>query len=75
MEFNYKVKEYIAKLSDNKGYTKELLLISYNDKEPVYDLRNWLPPDEDGNRKMGKGLTLNTEELKALRDALNNMEI
>jgi hypothetical protein len=54
-----------------KGGNKELNLISWNGKEPKFDLRDWAPEHE----KMGKGITLNNEELKALRELLNGMEL
>ena len=46
-------------------------MISWNDREPKYDIRDWAPEHE----KMGKGLTLSVEELKKLRDLLNEMEL
>ena len=54
-----------------KGWTKELNLISWNDREPKYDLRDWAPDHE----KMGKGVTLSKEELLALKGLLDNTEI
>ncbi|RHW66617.1 hypothetical protein DZC34_01240 [Clostridium botulinum] len=45
-----------------KGWKKELNLISWNEKEPKYDLRDWNPE----HKKMGKGITLSAEELKNL---------
>jgi len=56
---------------NNKGWSKELNLISWNDREPKYDIRDWAPKHE----KMGKGVTLSVEELKKLRDLLNEMEL
>lgn len=41
------------------GRAKELNLISWNDREPKYDLRDWLPNRE----KLGKSVTLSKEEL------------
>ena len=43
---------------------KELNLVSWNDREPKYDLRDWDPENE----KMGKGFTLTEEELKKLKE-------
>ncbi len=54
-----------------KGWAKELNLVSWNDRAPKYDLREWSP---DG-ATMGKGVTLTKEELLALRDLLNQIEI
>jgi hypothetical protein len=53
------------------GWVKELNLISWNDRQPKYDLRDW---SADG-AKMGKGVTLTKEELIALRDLLNSLEL
>ncbi|MEJ8554166.1 YdbC family protein [Tepidibacter sp. Z1-5] len=72
MAIKYEIKETIGQLSESsKGWIKELNLISWNDRDPKYDLRDWAPEHE----KMGKGLTLSTEELKKLRDILNKMEL
>lgn len=71
-EIKYEIKETLGQLSEStKGWTKELSLISWNEKEPKYDIREWAPEHE----KMGKGVTLTAEELKKLRDILNGMEL
>ena len=46
-------------------------MISWHDREPKYDIRDWAPEHE----KMGKGVTLSVEELKKLREILNEMEL
>ena len=55
----------------SSGWTKELNLISWNDRDPKYDLRDWDPEHE----KMGKGVILTEEELKKLKELLGEMEI
>lgn len=45
--------------------------MSWNDKEPRYDIREWSPEHE----KMGKGITLSKDELRTLRDLLNGMNL
>jgi len=71
-EIKFEIKETVGLLSESqKGWTKELNLISWNDREPKYDLRDWSPEHE----KMGKGITLTAEELKALKDILNKMDL
>ena len=71
-EIKYEVKESCGVLSESaKEWTKELRIISWNNREAKYDIREWSPNDE----KMGKGVTLSTEELKKLRDILNNMDL
>lgn len=60
----------IMVLSENeKGYTKEINLISWNGTEPKYDIRNWHP----GREKSGKGITLTEAEAVALMDALKEV--
>ncbi|HJS20204.1 MAG TPA: PC4/YdbC family ssDNA-binding protein, partial [Anaerolineales bacterium] len=53
------------------GWAKELNLISWNDRDPKYDIRDW---SADGS-KMGKGVTLSKEEVLALRELLNTIEL
>ena len=68
-QITFEIKETIGILSKNaKGWTKELNVISWNSREPKYDIREWSP--EHG--KMGKGLTFTKEELKTLKTLLEN---
>ncbi|EME3557976.1 YdbC family protein [Enterococcus faecium] len=69
-EFSYEIVEGIAVLSENnKGWRKELNLVSWNGRPPKFDLRDWAPDHE----KMGKGLTLTNEEFEQLQKAIENM--
>jgi len=52
------------------GWAKQLNLISWNEREPKYDIREWSPDSE----KMGKGVTLSKEELVALKELLKKIE-
>ncbi len=71
-EIKYEVVETIGSISENaKGWKKELNLISWNGREPKYDLRDWSPDRE----KMGKGVTLSKEELLELKKLLNELNI
>ena len=77
-EFQYEIEQNFEVLSQRETttgtkYTKEFNLISYSDAEPVYDIRNWTENSE-GQRRMGKGITLNLDEIRQLRDALNDLE-
>lgn len=71
-EIKYEIIEEIAVLAEgSKGWRKELNLVSWNEREPKYDLREWSP----GHEKMGKGVTLSTAEIIALREALEKLEL
>ncbi|WP_042224389.1 YdbC family protein [Oceanobacillus manasiensis] len=68
-ELKFEIIETIAVLSESpKGWTKELNFISWNGRDPKYDIRDWAPDKE----KMGKGVTLSEEELSSLKEALTN---
>lgn len=68
----YEVKESFGTLSkSSKGWTKELRSISWNGRDAKYDIREWALDDE----KMGKGVTLTKEELKELKDILNEIDL
>ena len=72
-EIQYEIVKEIAVLSTgDSGFTKEINLISWNGKEPKYDIRSFSPNRE----KCGKGITLNADEaaalLKALQKELNS---
>jgi hypothetical protein len=70
-EIKYEIKETLGVLSENaKGWTKELNLISWNDREPKYDIRDWAPEHE----KMGKGITLSAEEMDQLKLIINKLK-
>lgn len=68
-DFSYEVVKKIGKISDRGKDTLELRLISYGGREAKYDIRTWYT-DENGKEKMGKGITLNSEEAEILKDLL-----
>lgn len=68
-DIKYEITKEIGVLSESpKGWTKELNLVSWNGKEPKFDLRDWAPDHE----KMGKGVTLTEEEAKKLKELLDS---
>jgi hypothetical protein len=71
-DIKYEIIKQIGVLSKTeKGWAKELNLISWNDRDAKYDIREWSPDRE----KMGKGVTLSKEELLALKELLNKIEL
>lgn len=60
----------IAVLSENdKGYTKEANLVSWNGRDAKLDIREWYPNHE----KCGKGVTLTENEGRKLLEALKTL--
>lgn len=71
-ELKFEITERIGVLSENaKGWTKELNKVSWNEREPKYDLREWNPD----HSRMGRGITLTDEEVETLKAILNGEEI
>ena len=67
-ELKFEITEKIGVLSENaKGWTKELNMVSWNEHEPKYDIREWSPD----HSRMGKGVTLTADDLANLKDLLN----
>ena len=63
---SFEIVEHIAVLHEGK-WTKELNLVSWNGKEPKYDIRDW---NED-HSQCGKGITLTNWEIDELVRAMN----
>jgi len=71
-DFSYEIVKSLGVVSEGKGgWNLELNLVSWGGRPAKYDLRSWAPD----HQKMGKGLTLSGEELKALLDLLSKTEI
>lgn len=67
-DFKFEIKEKLGVISESRnGWTKELNYVSYNDRDPKFDIREW-----DGNHeKMGKGVTFTLEELRTLKELID----
>ncbi len=62
-EFSFNIEKHLGVLSTSqKGWTKEINLVSWNGRPAKYDIRDW----DENHEKMGKGITLTEEELEAL---------
>lgn len=73
-EFKYEIKQHFGVVAEEKSYrTLELNLVSFNDAEPKVDLRRWV--NKDGEKTMGKGVTMTGEQIRALRDLLNSLPL
>ncbi len=69
-EFKFEITQSFGVISESsKGWTKELNLVSWNDREPKYDIREWSPD----HQKMGKGVTLSDIEMEKLKQLLEDV--
>lgn len=67
-EIKFEIVEHLGVISEtDKGWKKELNLVSWNERDAKYDLRDW----NETHDKMGKGITLSKEEAQNLMKILN----
>jgi hypothetical protein len=70
-DIKFEITKTIGVLSTSeKGWTKELNLVSWNDRPAKYDLREWSPD----HQTMSKGITLSKEEMAVLKKLLDEVE-
>ncbi len=70
-ELKYEITKQLGVLSESaRGWSKELNMVSWNDREAKYDLREWSPD----HSRMGKGITLTEEDIVALKEILNTID-
>ncbi len=69
-DFKYEIMERLGVVSQSKGgWTRELNIVSFNDKDPRYDLRDWAPD----RGSMSKGFTFSKDELLVLKELLKSV--
>ena len=67
-EIKYEITKELGVISENaKGWTKELNMVSWNDHEPKFDIRDWSPD----HTRMSKGVSLTEEEMQQLVELFN----
>ena len=70
-DIKFEIVEQIAVLSEgNSGWKRELNLVSWNGREPKYDLRDW----DENHVRMGKGITFTKEEIEKLKEILEKIK-
>lgn len=66
----YEVKEHIDTIMVGfRGFSKEVSIVKWNDKKPVFDIRAWRVSDRDGLQYPLRGITFSKEEFIKLREA------
>ena len=66
------ITRHIGVISESsRGWRLELNMVSWNEREPKYDIRDWSP---DGS-KMGKGISLTHDEMAILKGILDDLEL
>lgn len=68
----YDIYKHIGQISEpNNGWIKELNYISWDDREPVYDIRTWNPE----HTEYGKGVTITAGQMVVLKQLLNEIKV
>ncbi len=71
-DLKFEITQPLSVLSESsKGWQKEINLVSWNERKPKVDIREWAPEHE----KMGKGVTLNLKEIKKLKELLMELDL
>lgn len=62
-EITFEITKSLGVISEtSKGWTRELNMVSWNDHEPKYDIRDWSPD----HTRMSKGVSFTEEEMEQL---------
>lgn len=70
-EIKFEITKKLGVLSESsKGWSKEVNMVSWNDREAKLDIREWDPD----HKMMGKGITLSSYEVKILATILKDNE-
>lgn len=71
-EVRFEIEKELGTLSESSsGWMKEINLVAWNGRDAKYDIRDWA----EDHKSMRKGITLTRDELVALRDILNQLEL
>lgn len=69
-DIKMEIVEHFGVISRGK-WIRELNLVKWNGRSELYDIRGW----SESHDICSKGITANSEELRTLRDILNNMNL
>ena len=72
MKHKFEIYQHIGDISQpNNGWTKELNYISWDDREPVYDIRTW----SSDHTEYGKGVTITPGEMRTLQELIRLRQV
>lgn len=70
--FKYKIIKEYGVVEDNKTFTKEINLISYNGNKPQLDFRVF-KKDKNGNKVIAKGITFNIDGIDKIKKIITSI--
>lgn len=70
-DLKFQIVKSIGILGESKeGWKKEVNVVSWNERKPKLDIREW----DENHEKMKRGITLNAYEMKELRGLLVDLD-
>ncbi len=71
-EIKFEIIKHLAELSTGaKGWTREVNIVSWNNRKPKVDIREW----DENHEQMSKGITLNREDVEKLQEWLRDLNV
>jgi hypothetical protein len=71
-DLKFEIKKHLGVIGEGtKGWKKEVNLVSWNERKPKLDIRDW----DETHEKMGKGITLSKSEAEELKKLLSAIEL
>ncbi len=71
-DLKFEITKHLGVIGEGtRGWRKEVNLVSWNERKPKLDIRDW----DETHEKMGKGVTLNSSELEELKKLLPSIEM
>ena len=70
-EITFEITKSLGVISETaKGWTRELNMVSWNEREPKFDIRDWSPD----HTRMSKWVSLTEEEMEKLVELFNTRD-
>lgn len=70
-ELNFEIVRTVGVIGEgSKGWKKEVNIISWNERKPKLDIRDW----DEKHDKMGRGVTLHSSEAENLKGILLDLD-
>lgn len=71
-DLKFEIKKSLGIIGEGtKGWKKEVNMVSWNDRKPKLDIRDW----DETHEKMGKGVTLSKEEVEELKKLIEILDM
>ena len=71
-DLKFEIKKNLGIIGEGtKGWKKEVNIVSWNDRRPKLDIRDW----DETHEKMGKGVTLSKNEVEEFKRLIETIDL